>query len=221
MANRIAPEKLAKLRAWYVAHPEPTAYSSLRQYHRAAADHAECDWRVSRRYYDREIANFIKESQVLARAELTKESLKAQREAAPDLAANDASAQIAREAFLARGASIEALALLSQISKLRPKVKELIGRIESEPVTSMSAEQALERVESISRLAERAVILSTRAVQLERLRVGDPQLVVGVKQVPDDLSEADLQRELEAVWRASLRLRAQQQLEDGDVGEPN
>ena len=215
MSNRLSVEKLAKLRRYFGEHPDPSDWKAFR----AAASACGTDARTAKKHYERTIKFEIAQQRVLARAELTREALRAEREAAPDLAGRDAAAQIAREATLARLASIEALALFSQIGKLRSTAQALVERVASEPATALSASAALERLEAISKLASRTIEVAHKSIQLERTRLGDPSIVIGVKPITEQPSLSEVEAELEAAARGLARVRAQRQLEDGDVGD--
>ncbi len=176
---------------------------------------AGVDWRTARRAWEVGWSGFppvreqLAEQQVRARAEMSVEVLRAKAAAAPALAAEDAAQSAAREAMLARGAREVALAFLVEIGPLRGHVKALSARVQEGGVAGLTSGEALSQMRDAVAVVAKVVELGQRAVAMERLRLGDPTSIVGLKAMPvADVSLEQAEAEAAAVQRSLARLKA-------------
>ena len=127
----------------------------------------------------------------------------------------DAELQAEREVMLARGSGVMALELLSVTRKLMPRMKMLAEQIEQTKDLAPDPVGAMAVLGRFTRSVGRAVEVARAAIELERIRVGDPQrieLTVQHEQVDAAAVAAEA--------RALLADLAEVQSEDGANGAP-
>lgn len=202
-------QKLRLLEA-YRAQP-----GGLRSQFVRAGEAAGVDWRTARRAWVvgwpgfPAIRDQLQEEQVRARAEMATEVLRSKAAAAPALAQEDAVLSAAREAMLARGAREVALAFLVDLGPLREHVRALSARVKAGGVEGLSAGEALGQMKDAVAVVSKVVELGQRAVAMERLRLGEPGTIVGLKPMPMETPTLEaVENEAAAVQRALARLKA-------------
>lgn len=186
----------------------------LRSHFTLAGKAAGVDWRTARRAWETGWPGFppvreqLAEQQIRARAEMSVEVLRAKAAAAPALAAEDAAQSAAREAMLARGAREVALAFLVEIGPLRSHVKALSARVQEGGVEGLTPGEALSQMRDAVAVVAKVVELGQRAVAMERLRLGEPGAIIGLKAMPvADVSLEQAEAEAAAVQRSLARLK--------------
>jgi hypothetical protein len=186
----------------------------LRSHFALAGKAAGVDWRTAKRAWETGWPDFppvreqLAEQQVRARAEMSVEVLRAKAAAAPALAAEDAAQSAAREAMLARGAREVALSFLTTVGPLHKHMKALSARVQEGGVEGLSPGEALSQMKDAVAVVAKVVELGQRAVQMERLRLGDPTAIVGIRAMPvADVTLEAAEAEAAAVQRSLARLK--------------
>jgi len=221
MARKVVTdEQLAALGRRYREHPPTT-----RADHVAAAEAVAVDWRTARRAWDRgwpgrrAIRDEVIEEQVLARARLRRDELTAERAAAPALAAEDAAAVLAREALLARAAREATLGLLAGLSPVGRYAAAVVEKLRVLATSEgFEANEAMQVLRAATACVRDATEAAYRAVQLERLRLGEPtdSMSITVGAPPMSMEEAEA-----TVVAAQRALARAQQTTDDDDEEPS
>jgi hypothetical protein len=203
----VTPEQVAVLLRHFREHGAPTRRADFA----AAGEVAGCDPRTVRRAWERgwarvpSLRDHLAEERVLARAELTRAGLSARMAEAPGLAMEDAAQTLAREAHLARLARDGAVDLLGVLPDLRRSVVSVAARLATQlEQAEMAPAEAIGLIRSATSCAREVVEVAFRAVQLERLRLGDPTetLAVAVRPV---LTLDEVEATVAAAQRALAR----------------
>jgi hypothetical protein len=208
MAGRgrgIGDDQLTKLLELYRSAPPSTPADF-----RAAAAAVGVCTRTARRAWlngwtgTRPLREALLEEQAAARAALRREELRLQREQAGQLAVEDAAVTAAAEAMIARGVRGHATSLLAALADAREVVKQLVSRLKLGAET-IPLEEAPAVIKAVVGAVRDVSGLSQAALVLERLRVGDPSLIIGVKPLEAERPLAELEAELAAEHAAAQR----------------
>jgi hypothetical protein len=161
------------------------------------------------------------EESLAARAALQREALRIQREQAGQLAVEDAAQTAAREALLARGVRETALALLGSLIGVKDTIRALVARL-GEGAGQIALEEIPIVVKQTTAAVREVAAIAAQAIEVERVRIGDPALVIGVKSFEPDRPLPELERELAAEVAAAeralarSRARAEAESDGGD-----
>ncbi len=191
-----------------------------------------CDYRTAARAWDRgwpkleliPIAEYLEKEKIAARAKLaTETAVKALDAATSDEAIVREQARIdainARtdEGRLVRSARANVLALLESSEellagyrKLAPKVKKALAEIDVDDLDPEKAARMLWRLAISSRAA---IDAGMRVLQAERLLLGQPMEIIGIRDM--DMDESDVLVELEEAATMAARIRERRARRDG------
>jgi hypothetical protein len=213
----ITSEQLARLAARFreVQPTEPRDFAK-------AAQIAGVDRRTARRFWERgwpEVPSFrdqLAQERMAARARLQTAALAEQARTAPLRALDDAAQQVAHEVGFCRSALSTATGILDAIQSLKEAVNNMALRLAAEAGT-ISVEALPAAVRACTSASREAISLGEAAISLERRRVGDPSMVIGIKPLPPDRPLPELEAELRAAERAISRAK-QNDVRDPETG---
>lgn len=213
------------------------AYRKVGANHAAASREVGCHRNTARKAWSKgwpehdldPIAHVIEVEQIQARAELESEEAQQRAELEQRIAEGDALAKEqarrdaikarAEEGRLVRGTRVNVIALvensrelLEGYKTLAPKVKRILADMDEGEIDVERAANILWRIATSARAASNAAMT---VLQAERLLLGQPTEIVGVKDA-DDMDEDEALRELEQAAAAAERHR-KRKLRKGDL----
>lgn len=173
-------------------------------------------WLIGWRDYP-PIERLLRERHLLARSLLSRTALAVEAESVATRAEKSVAESLAAEALVAkavRGASIDTL---TEVVALRDLTAKLVAKLCEANMRDVDHAEAMEMLRSVNALARDAVGMAKAAVELERLRVGDPTLIVGVRSERREHTVEEIEAEVEAAKRALDMVRETEaaRLEDG------
>lgn len=178
---------------------------------------AGVDWRTARRAWEVGWQGFppvreqLAEQQVRARAEMSVEVLRAKAAAAPALAAEDAVQAAVREGMLARAHREVNLRFIATVGgPLMEYADALVGRIKASigEVGGLAGREALAELKEVASVLARSQTSAQGSVVMERLVLGEPGAIIGVKPMAvADVTLEAVEAEVAAVQRALARLK--------------
>ena len=197
------------------------AYREKPGNHSNAGRVAGCDRRMAKRAWDsgwtrlpwaKPIQALLRDEQIRARAAIQKdrrEEYMREEQLRADAAAEAADAR-AQEGKLVKTSRGSALALLGQTVRALRAAQPFIRSLENAGANAadMPPEQALRILDRISRMTANAIQVSKDVMKLERMHLGEPDKVIGVKL--QGVETSDLLGELRAIETVLQRAEAKQ-----------
>lgn len=177
MGTSVSDQQLAKLSSHFAEHGAPKSGKDFA----AAGAAADLDRRTARRAWESGIkgrpplSGSLGTAQTLARATLTN-SLRAEREAAPALAAADAAEQLAREASMSRAVSEAVHVLLRDFAPLYSQVSKLVAKLSAD-VDKLTRDEAMALLRFTLTVHKDLASTVDASMDIERRRLGAPQSV--------------------------------------------
>lgn len=197
------------------------AYREKPGNHSNAGRVAGCDRRMAKRAWDsgwtrlpwaKPIQALLRDEQIRARAAIQKdrrEEYMREEQLRADAAAEAADAR-AQEGKLVKTSRGSALALLGQTVRALRAAQPFIRSLENAGANAadMPPEQALRILDRISRMTANAIQVSKDVMKLERMHLGEPDKVIGVKL--QGVETSDLLGELRAIETVLQRAESKQ-----------
>ena len=192
----------------------------------AAARSAGLNARTAKRGWERgwpgrrAVRDVLAEEQLAARAALRREQLRAEREAAGELAAEDAAAMRAAELRISRAAQGLALAAVAPVVRLQRVAGALAEKLEKMDTSTLKPLEVVGVLRQVTSTGRELVELMHKSLEVERLRAGDPSVIVGLKPMQPDapVSLDEMAAEVEAAQRALDRAKAKTLPDGGPDG---